>query len=303
MDGKRFVIAGLVAGTMLAGAVPAHANDADVIRRGVVQRRERLEAEALARGRAHRGRVRGGPEPRRPDVGGADRPGRSADLRGAADHAGPQRFVRGRAAGAEHGGGRHVPGLGAERRHRGDLRGPGDVLRSALVGPERGAPAGAPLSPAPGAPMFPVGSPGTRHPGRTMPTMIEAAFFDLDKTIVSRSSSLALVAAALPRRHGLARPAHEGRLRAARVPAARCGRAEDGTSARGDAAAHEGVGSSPGRASRAGRAPGCDRPVRVPGGARPDRRSTGPKAGGSTSCRARPRRSCARSRGTSACAA
>ncbi|HYJ60342.1 MAG TPA: hypothetical protein VE032_02630 [Actinomycetota bacterium] len=34
MDGKRFVIAGLVAGTMLAGAVPAHANDADVIRRG-----------------------------------------------------------------------------------------------------------------------------------------------------------------------------------------------------------------------------------------------------------------------------
>jgi len=40
--------------------------------------------------------------------------------------------------------------------------------------------------------MFPVGSPGTRHPGRTMPTMIQAAFFDLDKTIVSRSSSLAL---------------------------------------------------------------------------------------------------------------
>src|SRR2546428_13384737 len=28
--------------------------------------------------------------------------------------------------------------------------------------------------------------------GRTMPTMTEAAFFDLDKTIISRSSSLAL---------------------------------------------------------------------------------------------------------------
>jgi hypothetical protein len=34
MKGKRFAIAGLVAGTMLVGALPAHANDADVIRRG-----------------------------------------------------------------------------------------------------------------------------------------------------------------------------------------------------------------------------------------------------------------------------
>ena len=34
MNGKRFAIAGLVAGTMLVGAMPAHANDADVIRRG-----------------------------------------------------------------------------------------------------------------------------------------------------------------------------------------------------------------------------------------------------------------------------
>jgi hypothetical protein len=34
MNGKRMLIAGLVAGTMAIGAVPARANDGDVIRRG-----------------------------------------------------------------------------------------------------------------------------------------------------------------------------------------------------------------------------------------------------------------------------
>ena len=57
---------------------------------------------------------------------------------------------------------------------------------------------------------------------------MEAAFFDLDKTIVSAVVVARAVAAAVPSGHGLARPARARRVRAARVPARRRRRAEDG---------------------------------------------------------------------------
>ena len=98
---------------------------------------------------------------------------------------------------------------------------------------------------------------------------MEAAFFDLDKTIISRSSSLALsrpmYRAGMVTRGQLVRGAY-AQLVYALVGAdeKKMDRLKEGCSS------SRGVGPARGRTPRRGRPDRRDRPVRVPGGPRPD---------------------------------
>ena len=73
--------------------------------------------------------------------------------------------------------------------------------------------------------------------------VMEAAFFDLDKTIIATSSVMALGGPLLSRGSHLEAHDRARDLRATRVPAPRRRRREDGTHARGDARAHQRLGS------------------------------------------------------------
>ena len=85
----------LVATTLVAAPMTASAKDGDVIRRGSCTAQLRLEAEAQPGERPHRGRVRGRPEPQRPEVERQDEAQRQRLLARRANDAAAERLVRG----------------------------------------------------------------------------------------------------------------------------------------------------------------------------------------------------------------
>ena len=131
---------------------------------------------------------------------------------------------------------------------------------------------------------------------------MEAAFFDLDKTIISRSSSLALsrplYRAGMVSRGQLLRGAYAQLV----YLLGGGGREQDGAAEGGHARPHQGVGPFADRASGAGRAARRDRPVRLPGGPRPHGSASQRGAAYLHRVVARPRRSSARSLAISASA-
>ena len=91
----------------------------------------------------------------------------------------------------------------------------------------------------------------TRHPGgRSLAAMGAAAFFDLDKTIIAKSSVLAF-GRPFYREGLLSRRAIVKSMYAAdRLHARRRGRVQDGRGPRGDAVAHQGLAAGPRRVDR-----------------------------------------------------
>ena len=95
--------------------------------------------------------------------------------------------------------------------------------------------------------------------------VMQAAFFDLDKTMIATSSVMALGGPLLSRGPHLEAHDRARHLRADRLHARRRGRREDGAHARGDARAHEGLGPRARRArSCARRSTRCSRPSSTP---------------------------------------
>ena len=100
----------------VAGTTAASAKDGDVIEARLLQPQQRLEAEALARRRQDRGRVRGRLERERPDLAREAVQERQPHLRRHQDHPGRQRLVHRSEARGEHRGERLLPGAGQEPR-------------------------------------------------------------------------------------------------------------------------------------------------------------------------------------------
>ena len=101
--------------------------------------------------------------------------------------------------------------------------------------------------------------------GSSYAARVEAAFFDLDKTVIATSSVMALGGTLLSRRPDLQAHDRARHLRAGRLSARRRRREQDGTHARSDARAHARAGtSSTSRSSCARRSTTCSRRSSTP---------------------------------------